>query len=120
MDIKLSHSLLSEYLSTKTSPKEIANCLSLCGPTVDKLHDSVYDIEIITNRIDTVSALGIAREAAAILPQFKHPAKLKNDSYKLKLSSLGKLPSSPPLKLVVKDKGILTRFCLHCFRKCHH
>ena len=110
MDIKLSHSLLSEYLSTKTSPKEIANCLSLCGPTVDKLHDSVYDIEIITNRIDSVSALGVAREAAAILPQFKHPAKLKNDSYKLKLSSLGKLPSSPPLKLVVKDKGILTRF----------
>lgn len=114
MDIKLSHTLLSEYLSTKTSPKEIANCLSLCGPTVDHLHktkqDTIYDIEIITNRIDTVSALGIAREAAAILPQFKHSAKLKNDPYKSRLSSLDKLPSSAPVKLVVKNKDILTRF----------
>ena len=114
MDIKLPHTLLSDYLTTKTSPKEIARCLSLCGPTVDHLHqnkqNTVYDIEIINNRIDSASAVGIAREAVAILPQFKHSAKLKNDPYNLKLSSLGKLPSSAPVKLVVKDKGILTRF----------
>lgn len=114
MDIKLSHTLLSDYLTTKTSPKEIARCLSLCGPTVDHLHqnkkDTTYDIEIINNRIDSASAIGIAREAVAILPQFKHSAKLKNNPYNLKLSSLGKLPSSAPVKLVVKNKGILTRF----------
>ena len=114
MDIKLSHTLLSDYLNTKASTSEIARCLSLCGPTFDHIHkegqDTIYDIEIISNRIDSVSALGMAREAAAILPQFKHSAKLKNDPYKLKLSSLGKLPSSSPVKLVVKDKGILTRF----------
>lgn len=114
MDIKLSHLLLSDYLSTRTSPDEIARCLSLCGPTVDRLQkkgsDTIYDIEIITNRVDSASALGIAREASAILPQFKHSAKLKNDPYRLKLSTLGRLPSNSPLKLVVKNKDLLQRF----------
>lgn len=117
MDIKLTHQLLSDYLQTRTSPQEIARCLSLSGPTIDRLSkkdgQTVYDIEVITNRVDSASALGIAREAAAILPQFKHSAKLKNDPYQLKLSSLGKLPSQSPVNLVVKNKHCLVRFaCL--------
>ena len=79
MDIRLPHSLLTEYLSTTASPKDIGKCLSLCGPTVDRLHltktDTVYDIEIITNRVDSASAFGVAREASAILPEFGFTAK---------------------------------------------
>lgn len=113
MDIKLPHQLLVDYLKTTSTPRDIARALSLCGPTVDRLHqstvDSVYDIEIITNRIDSVSAFGIAREAAAILPQFELNATLTHNPYELKISSLGKLPQKSPLNFQILDAAILPR-----------
>lgn len=82
MDIKILDSWLRDYLDTKASPTEIAKDLSLCGPSIEKVtefgsKDSVYAIEVTTNRIDTASVYGIAREASVILPRFKIPAKLK-------------------------------------------
>jgi len=81
MDIKILDSWLREFLDTKAKPAELVKCLSLCGPSVEKVekfgNDFVYDIEITTNRIDSVSVYGIAREAAAILPRFGVTAKLK-------------------------------------------
>ena len=82
MDIKILDSWLKDYLDTKASPTEIAKYLSLCGPSVERIKnykkDFVYDIEITTNRIDTVGIYGIAREASAILPRFGIKAKLKS------------------------------------------
>jgi phenylalanyl-tRNA synthetase beta chain len=81
MDIKIPHSLITNYLTTNAKPKDIARCLSLCGPTVDRLEktddDWIYHIEVITNRVDAASALGISREASAILPEFSYTASLK-------------------------------------------
>ncbi|MCB0386022.1 MAG: phenylalanine--tRNA ligase subunit beta, partial [Bdellovibrionales bacterium] len=37
----------------------------------------IYDIEVTTNRVDCMSIRGIARECAAILPEFDIPATLK-------------------------------------------
>lgn len=80
MNILIPDSWLREYLKTPASPKDIKECLSLCGPSVERINrvgnDHVYDIEITSNRIDMASVLGIAREAAAILPRFNIPAKL--------------------------------------------
>jgi len=82
MDIKILHSWLSEYLQTDAKPLEIGRCLALCGPSVEKVEkwgnsDWIYSIEVTTNRVDMMSVYGIAREAAVILPQFGHKAKLK-------------------------------------------
>ena len=114
MDIKLSHKLLSKYLETNATPKKIAHALSLCGPTVDRLHkvkgDTIYDIEIITNRIDSVSAFGIGREAVSILPQFGYRAKLTNNPYNLTQKDLEVLPKNPPIKLTIKNKDLVLRF----------
>lgn len=81
MNILIPHSWLKEFLDTKASVKEIARCLSLCGPSIEKINkvgkDYVYDIEVTSNRVDCMSVYGIAREAAAILPRFNHKAKLK-------------------------------------------
>jgi len=81
MNIKITHSWLLDYLDTDATPLEIQKYLSLCGPSVERIEEVdgevVYDIEITTNRIDTASVLGIAREAAAILPQFGKKAILK-------------------------------------------
>ena len=79
MDIIISDNWLKDYLKTTASPKKIAEYLSLSGPSVEKIekksNDFLYHIEITTNRVDTASVYGIAREAAAILPRFNIKAK---------------------------------------------
>ncbi len=83
MNILIPDSWLREYLDTDATPQQIQEDLSLCGPSVERLisagSDFIYDIEVTTNRVDCMSILGIAREAAAILPEFGHPAKLISD-----------------------------------------
>lgn len=74
MNIKITHSHLSEFLETSATPQQLAKYLSLCGPSIESIEkqgtDFIYDIEITTNRVDMMSVVGIAREAATILPQF--------------------------------------------------
>lgn len=81
MDIKILDSWLRDYLTTPAKPEAIAKYLSLCGPSVEKIEkfgkDFVYDIEVTTNRVDSASTYGIAREASAILPRFGIKANLK-------------------------------------------
>lgn len=86
MNIKILDSWLREYLKTKASASKIAEVLSLTSASVEKLEkidkDYLYDIEVTTNRPDLMSVIGLAREAAAALPQFSIetkfiPAKLE-------------------------------------------
>lgn len=94
MNILIPHSWLADYLKTDASPKKIAECLSLCGPSVEKLerigNDFIYNIEVTTNRVDMMSVYGIAREAAVILPQFGYKTTLSKIVTK-KISSRKKL-----------------------------
>lgn len=113
MNIQILHSWLLEYLDTNATPAKIAECLSLCGPSVEKIekhgNDWLYDIEVTTNRVDMMSVYGIAREAAVILPQFDIKASLKP----LKLSKPQAPKESLPLivkpneKLVKRSMGIV-------------
>lgn len=74
MDILIPDNWLRDYLKTKADAKDIAQYLSLCGPSVEKIEKTkygpVYSIEVTTNRVDSASIYGIAREAHAILPRF--------------------------------------------------
>ncbi len=80
MDILIPDLWLREYLNTKAKPAELQKYLSLCGPSVERVHKGktgpVYSIEVTTNRVDSASVYGIAREAATILPRFKIAASL--------------------------------------------
>lgn len=92
MNVKITHSWLLDYLDTDATPVQIQKYLSLCGPSIEQIEEVdgevIYDIEITSNRIDTASVLGIAREAAAILPQFGKKAILKKrTSFELKSES---------------------------------
>jgi phenylalanyl-tRNA synthetase beta chain len=73
MNIKILDSWLREYLKTSATPKKIAEKLSITSVSVEKIEkykdDFVYDIEITTNRPDLMSVVGIAQEAATVLPQ---------------------------------------------------
>ncbi len=81
MNILVLDSWLREYLETNATPQDLKDCLSLCGPSIERIskigNDYVYDIEITSNRIDMASVFGVAREAAAILPNFGFKAELK-------------------------------------------
>src|SRR3989344_7355364 len=85
MNILVPDSWLREFLITKATPDQIKEYLSLCGPSVERMHtedgEVIYDIEVTGNRPDSMSILGIAREAAAILPRFGISAKLVNYPY---------------------------------------
>ncbi len=80
MNILIPHKWLLEHLDTKATEAEIQKYVSLCGPSVERIYqiegESVYDMEITTNRVDSMSVRGIAREAAVILEQFDVRAKL--------------------------------------------
>lgn len=97
MNINIADKWLREFLITKATNRDIAKFLTLCGPSVENIQKTKYgemfSIEIISNRIDTASVYGIAREAAAILPRFGKKASLKkiaseNLSFKNKVSYL--------------------------------
>ena len=107
MNILISDSWLREYLETKATPEQIKEYLSLCGPSVERIHKTsngvVYDIEITTNRPDAMSVVGVAREAAAILPRFGIAAKLIHDPYAFNTKAfIKKYTKDGPKKLVIK------------------
>ncbi len=112
MDIKILDSWLREFLGTKAKPADLAKYLSLSGPSVERIEkfgaDSVYDIEVTTNRIDSTSVYGIAREATAILPRFKVHAKLKRTKTS---SSEYKFVKKVSYLNPVVDSKLCPRFC---------
>src|SRR5579872_2856566 len=73
MNIKILDSWLRDYLKTPATPKQIAEKLSLTSISIERIenfkNDFVYDIEVTTNRPDLMSVIGIAQEAATVLPQ---------------------------------------------------
>lgn len=85
MNILIPDSWLREFLITKATSKQLKEYLSLCGPSIERVNqlgkETVYDIEITTNRVDSMSVYGVAREAAAILPRFGIQATLKPLAY---------------------------------------
>jgi len=112
MDIKILDSWLREFLETKATPTDVAKYLSLCGPSAERIekfgNDFIYDIEVTTNRIDTASVYGIAREASAILPRFKVAAKLKHiKSFSNDYKFAKKVDYLNP----IVDSKLCSRFC---------
>jgi len=113
MNILVPISWLKDFLKTEASAEKIAETLSLCSQSVERIHkvdkDEILEIEITVNRYDCLSIIGIAREAAAILPQFNIKAKF----------ALPEIPSIPKIKIQdpanqlevrIEDQTICPRF----------
>ncbi|PIY80881.1 MAG: hypothetical protein COY80_00500 [Candidatus Pacebacteria bacterium CG_4_10_14_0_8_um_filter_42_14] len=103
MNILIPNSWLLEHLETDATPKQLQDFLSLSGPSVERINEHngepVFDIEVTTNRVDSMSIRGIAREAAAILPQFGIPAELKP----LNLPDVSKTNNPLPLPKILEN-----------------
>ncbi|MCL4364162.1 phenylalanine--tRNA ligase subunit beta [Patescibacteria group bacterium] len=114
MNIKITHNWLLDYLDTDATPDQIRECLSLCGPSIESVtkvgDDWVYDIEVISNRIDYASVFGIAQEAVAILPMFGKKAKLKSNPLRdLKFDKI-KQGKGFDLKVDILNPNLVSRF----------
>lgn len=112
MNIKVPHSWLKMLLETPIEPRIIAEKLSACGPSVEKLteteNDFVYHIEVTTNRPDAFSVWGIAQEINAIFKFQNLPVKLKkplgiNETPVLETNEL-------PLSVKIEKKELCPRF----------
>ena len=82
MNILIPDKWLREHLISEATKEEVQKYLSLSGPSVERIYDhEVYDIEVTTNRVDSMSVHGIAREAATILKRAGIKATLKETSF---------------------------------------
>src|SRR5579872_5097050 len=73
MTIKVLDSWLREFLKTNAKPKQIAESLSLASVSVEEIeplgNDSIYIIEVTTNRPELMSIVQLAKETSAILSE---------------------------------------------------
>ena len=104
MNILIPYSWLKDFVKTSATPEEIAEKLSLCAFSVEKITkttdgDTVFEIEVTPNRPDALSVLGIARELGATLPQFGIGADFSDNAQDFKIT-----PPARPLKLEVQIK----------------
>jgi len=113
MNILIPYSWLKEYLKTEAKPEDIAQYLSLCSQSVEKITptpdgDYIYEIEITTNRADCLSVYGIARELRAILPRFGIKAKFRKlTDCGLRITNYGK---NLPLDIKITKSSLCPRF----------
>lgn len=120
MDIKVSEKSLRQFLKTKASTAEIINALTLCGPTVDRYHkdgaDTIFEIESITNRIDTASVFGVARDAHAILQQMSIDSSLISSPYNS--STINDKHQATKINIQIASTDLVIRFSAIIFRNC--
>jgi len=110
MNIFVPVSWLRDFIETKATPKQMANYLSLCSQSVERIHhqdnDSILEIEITSNRPDCLSLIGLARELNAILPRFGIAAKATfPKTTKIKMPS-----KKSSLKIKIDPPSICPRF----------
>jgi len=109
MNILIPHTWLLEHLKTEVKPLDIQRFLSLCGPSIERINqregDSVYDIEVTTNRVDSMSVRGIAREAAVILKHFNQKAELQE----LMITEVPAPQFTLPLPQIIDDERLCKR-----------
>src|SRR3954465_3917627 len=68
--MKISPNWLRDFVSIKADDRQLANDLTHAGIAVESVEgegaNTVYEMDITTNRVDAMNHYGVAREAAAI------------------------------------------------------
>ncbi|OGH02533.1 MAG: phenylalanine--tRNA ligase subunit beta [Candidatus Levybacteria bacterium RIFCSPHIGHO2_01_FULL_37_17] len=110
MNILIPTSWLREHLATKASDEMIAEILSASSVSVEKIRkrndESIYDIEVTTNRPDLMSISGIAREANAALISHGIESKFSPISINQTINKGNSFPID-----VKSDSKIVNRIC---------
>jgi phenylalanyl-tRNA synthetase beta chain len=111
MELRITDSHLREYLHTSATPEEIARELSLRSASVDSIEttdtDTIYTLEITTNRVDMMGVIGVAREAHAALTAAGIEATLHAPRY----PALRLPESAPQIRFDLDDNAKVRRIC---------
>lgn len=113
MNIRVPVSWLREYLKTDINNKTLASVISLSGPSVERIekygNDWIFDVEITSNRFDTASIIGLAREAHAILTSqgFKASQSLPKG---LNLNLQPERVNPLKIDVAIRDQSLCPRF----------
>ncbi len=116
--MKISYNWLKEYVDIALSPEKLARLLTMSGLSVESFTksggDYIFEIEVMSNRPDCLSYIGVAREVAALTGR-----KLKIPPITTKLQT----PNSPPglsarraggqlpaITIKVEDKALCKRY----------
>lgn len=107
--MKISFSWLKNYVDIKLKPQELADKLTMAGTEVtsmaNKGGDTILEMEITSNRSDCLSAVGIAREVAAITGKTLKSPKVNTKKFSRK-SRKGLSPDS----IKIQDKKSCLRY----------
>ena len=110
MNIKILDSWMRDHLKTKATAHEIAKAMSLTSVSIERMEehkkDFIFDIEITTNRPDLMSVVGLAREAAAILPHNGHEAEFIPP----KITKPSSVKNNISLE-IISDDSLVNRMC---------
>ena len=110
--MKLSPQWIRDYVDLTVDDRRLAEDLTNVGISVEGISgsgaDTVFEMEIGTNRPDAMNHYGVAREAAAI---YDHPLK--------QLSALSHQPSAKatPFPITVEEPALCPRFSARVIRK---
>ena len=110
MNIKLSENWIRDFVKTDASTKDITEALSLTSVSVERIekieNDYIYDIEVTQNRPDLMSAIGIAREIATVLPRFGKKGDFKEHVLKKTLQ-----PTKGLAIKIINNPALVGRIC---------
>lgn len=98
---------LREFIDIPVEPQEVAEKLTMAGLTVDAVedqnNDTVFELDIGSNRGDCLSHLGVARELSAVFDvDLQTPAfRVKEDNRK----------AEDVFSVSISDPGLCSRYC---------
>ncbi|MCG2711786.1 MAG: phenylalanine--tRNA ligase subunit beta [Candidatus Omnitrophica bacterium] len=105
--MKISLSWLKKYVDVKITPQKLAEKLTSAGLEVGDIQktgaDTIFDIEITSNRPDWLSLLGIAREVAAV-------SGIRNINIPKALPLKVKASMKKPFSIQIKDVKACSRY----------
>src|SRR5262245_55809586 len=90
--MKINYNWLKELVDIDLPPRDLAAKLTMAGIAVDAVDfygdDAVLELDLMSNRPDCLSHLGVAREAAAILGKTARTPEAKLIESKTKTSDV--------------------------------
>jgi len=113
--MKLSPQWIRDFVELTVDDRRLADDLTAVGIAVEGISgsepDTVFEMEIGTNRPDAMNHYGVAREAAAI---YDRP--LKQPSALSRQPSVGSSSPAPAFPIVVEEPQLCPRFTARLIR----
>src|SRR5262245_55304389 len=105
--MKVSYEWLKEFVDIAETPQQLGGRFTNLGLAVDTLEahgtDSVFELDVATNRPDCLSHQGVAREAAAVYGLPLKPPKFELNEAEARAADV--------FSISIADSDLCSRYC---------